>query len=141
MTRARQSTVEEDLAKLEILFRARTLRQSYGQIAAVTGLTRSAVSGVVKRGLDAGPVLAATPVTDRVMLHVLDALFRDGRPLSAVARDLARWGLSVPCAALVLLVWYVLHDTALAGEDPECRDRLHWPVWWRPLPEAAEAAA
>lgn len=126
---------------LEMLFRARTLRQSYGQIAALMGVSRGAVSGVVKRCLDAAPALAATPLLDRTILHVLDALFRDARPLSAVARDLARMGVPLPRPALALLVWSVLHDTALAGPDAQGSDRLQWPVWWRPVEAGAEVAA
>lgn len=125
---------------LEMLFRARTLRQSRGQIAALMGVSRSAVSGVVKRCLDAAPALAATPLLDRTILHVLDELFRAARPMSAVARDLARLGVPLPRPALALLVWSVLHDTALAGPDAQGSDRLQWPVWWRPVEAGAEVA-
>lgn len=135
------SDLHDDLLALEVLFRALTLRQSLGQIGAVTGITRSAAAGIVKRARDAEVALAAAVVTDRALLAVLDGLFRHGRAIWQQLPGLRRGGLHLPRAALLLLVWRVLHDSALAGSDVPAANGSAWPRWWRPLTEREDCAA
>lgn len=124
---------------LSVLFRVDTLGQTYAQVALAIGATRNTVSGIVKRLRDARPQAEAARLTDLQLKVVLDRVLGSGVGAEAVAKDFAKAGRPMTRAAILYLVWWVMHDLAAAGDDA-AQDPVAWPSWWRPVQANGVAA-
>lgn len=127
---------------LSTMFRHATLGQTMAQVAYGMDISRSAVAGIVKRMRDAKPQVEAARLTDAQIKTILDRHFFGKSSAEVIAKDFARAGLSRQ--GVLYLVWWVMHDLAVAGPDlvlnPANADVIDWPQWWRQA-QGSEAAA
>lgn len=129
---------------LSVMFRCETLGQTYAQVSLSLGVTRSAVSGIVKRMRDAKPQVEAARLGDNEVKLILDRAFFGKNPAEAIAKDFAAKGKALSRQGVLYLVWWVMHDLHHAGPDrvlnPANADVIDWPQWWRQA-QGSEAAA
>jgi hypothetical protein len=125
---------------LSVLFRVDTLGQTYAQVALAIGATRNTVSGIVKRLRDARPQAEAAGLSDLQLKVVLDRVLGSGIGAEEVAKVFAKAGKPMTRAAVLYLIWWVMHDLAAAGEDLTGEKHIAWPSWWRPVQGTGVAA-
>ena len=124
---------------LEVVFRFEAFGQSLSQIAAMTGVSRSAIGGVVHRITRAADQVEARRLRDHEAVDLLSRFFGEDQSAERLAK---RFGLSRN--AVVRFIASVMVEAARAGAEDcarvENRDRVVWPDWWRVAPAKGVAA-